>query len=180
MIEERTGDIFEERDLNCIAHQANCFCTMGSGIAKIIRERFPEAYQADLKTKKGDSEKLGTYSYAMISRDVQNENDEPWLKIANVYGQFGFGGRSQTPPVRDTLYDSLYDGLELLRDDTEDLICKGDLNASEGYRIGIPYGLGSALGGGKWRIVREMIYDIYSPSDLVTARICRLPNTPDL
>jgi len=37
-----------------IVHGSNCFCTMGAGIAKTIKETFPAAYRADLATKKGD------------------------------------------------------------------------------------------------------------------------------
>ena len=39
---------------------------MGKGIAKTIKTRFPEAYQADLKTNKGDREKLGTISFTSV------------------------------------------------------------------------------------------------------------------
>ena len=37
-----------------IAHGCNCMCTMGAGIAKTIKSEFPEAYQADCATEKGD------------------------------------------------------------------------------------------------------------------------------
>ncbi|MBU8850049.1 MAG: macro domain-containing protein, partial [Desulfobacterales bacterium] len=52
-----------------IIHGCNCFCSMGAGIAKMIRDNFPEAYQADLKTGMGDKKKLGTYSMARIERN---------------------------------------------------------------------------------------------------------------
>ena len=44
---------------NVIIHGANCQNTMGSGVAKQIKEHFPGAYDADLRTTKGDREKLG-------------------------------------------------------------------------------------------------------------------------
>ena len=40
-----------------VIHGCNCFCSMGAGIAKTIRDNFPEAYQADLKTGMGDKKK---------------------------------------------------------------------------------------------------------------------------
>lgn len=43
-----------EGEFSVIVHGCNCQCAMGKGIAKTIKTRFPEAYQADLKTKKGD------------------------------------------------------------------------------------------------------------------------------
>lgn len=36
-----------------IVHGCNCQCAMGAGIAKSIKETFPEAYKADLATTKG-------------------------------------------------------------------------------------------------------------------------------
>ncbi len=45
-----------------IIHQANCQNTMGSGIAREIRARYPEAYEVDCKTIAGDYKKLGTFS----------------------------------------------------------------------------------------------------------------------
>ena len=48
-----------------IVHGCNCMCTMGAGIAKQIKQKFPEAYRVDCQTKKGDRSKLGTISYGM-------------------------------------------------------------------------------------------------------------------
>lgn len=44
-------------DFDVIVHGCNCFNTMGAGIAKTIKQTFPEAYQADLKTEKGSKQK---------------------------------------------------------------------------------------------------------------------------
>lgn len=49
-----------------IAHGCNCQCAMGKGIALSIKQQFPEAYDADLRTPKGDRAKLGTISTAKI------------------------------------------------------------------------------------------------------------------
>lgn len=69
-----------------IVHGCNCFCTMGAGIAKLIRDKFPEAYQADQKTGMGDKKKLGTYSWARIERNGTN------FTIVNGYTQYDFSG----------------------------------------------------------------------------------------
>jgi O-acetyl-ADP-ribose deacetylase (regulator of RNase III) len=39
---ERQGDLFAATDLDGIAHGVNCHGQMGAGIAKIIREKYPE------------------------------------------------------------------------------------------------------------------------------------------
>lgn len=75
------GDLIklaQEGNFNIIVHGCNCFHTMGAGIAKQIKEQYPEAYKADLKTPFGDDKKLGTYSVMLGKR----------FNIINAYTQF--------------------------------------------------------------------------------------------
>lgn len=74
-------------EFNVIVQGCNCFCTMGSGIAREIRETHPEAYEVDLKTIKGDYNKLGTYTVMLGKR----------FNIINAYTQYGFnsGGANE-------------------------------------------------------------------------------------
>ena len=44
MYEEVKGDLFET-DLEWIAHGCNAKGVMGSGVAKVVRERYPQAYK---------------------------------------------------------------------------------------------------------------------------------------
>jgi type IV secretory pathway TrbL component len=63
------GDLIQKAragEFDVIVHGCNCFCTMGAGIAKTIKQVFPAAYQADLATTAGDQAKLGTYSAAQV------------------------------------------------------------------------------------------------------------------
>jgi len=83
------GDLLElasEGRFDVIVHGANCQCAMGAGIAKVIRKVFPEAYDADLQTTKGDRSKLGTISSVQVWRDGRP------LWIANAYTQFHYRG----------------------------------------------------------------------------------------
>ena len=73
-------------DFDVIVHGCNCFCTMGAGIALAIKSTFPDAYQADLKTSKGDRSKLGSYSTATI----QSQNHQ--LMVVNAYTQYHYRG----------------------------------------------------------------------------------------
>ena len=41
-------DMAERGEFDIIVHGANCICVMGSGIAREIKARFPQAAQADL------------------------------------------------------------------------------------------------------------------------------------
>ena len=59
-MKRKQGDLLQyaqEGVFDVIIHGCNCFCTMGAGIAKAIKARFPEAYQADCQTPKGDRAK---------------------------------------------------------------------------------------------------------------------------
>ena len=84
------GDLIQlaqESYFDVIVHGCNCFNTMGAGIAKYIKQEFPEAYQADCQTIKGDRQKLGEISYAHITKGNLD------LIVVNGYTQFNYHGR---------------------------------------------------------------------------------------
>lgn len=68
-----------------IIHGMNCMNAMGSGFAKQIRSGFPEAYQADCQTKKGDRKKLGSFSHGISNRNGRD------IIVVNAYTQFDYG-----------------------------------------------------------------------------------------
>jgi O-acetyl-ADP-ribose deacetylase (regulator of RNase III) len=154
MIEEISADIFEEFSKSevptALVHQANCFCTMGSGIARLIREKFPSVYDADCSTKPGDKEKLGEVSFAPIGDNKV---------IFNLYGQYRYGHDK-----RYTDYEAVYSGLEKIKESCE----------SAGIElILIPYKMSSNLAGGDWRIVEKMIEVVFETFN-GDVRICKL------
>ncbi|MGA8944018.1 MAG: hypothetical protein WB502_15090 [Thermoactinomyces sp.] len=67
MIYIQQGDLLQS-DCTVIAHQCNCFATMGAGIAKQIKERYPEAYEADrnFPIPIGIRKRLGHFSKAEV------------------------------------------------------------------------------------------------------------------
>lgn len=90
------GDLLEAAQfgiLDAIVHGCNCFCTMGSGIARQVRQKFPRAYEADLETISGDKNKLGTYSsaeYVLSTGSIRGRH----LNVINAYTQYDFGGEN--------------------------------------------------------------------------------------
>jgi O-acetyl-ADP-ribose deacetylase (regulator of RNase III) len=70
-----------EHQFDVIAHGSNCFCNMGAGIAKQIKQTFPDAFFADCKTIKGDKSKLGNISVAY----------QHGVTIVNAYTQYSYG-----------------------------------------------------------------------------------------
>jgi O-acetyl-ADP-ribose deacetylase (regulator of RNase III) len=153
MIKEIDCDIFDA-PIDVLCHQANCYHTMGSGIARAIREKFPEAYAADLVTEKGSRAKLGTCSVAKIT------NPETRIKyVFNQYSQHTFGIEK-----RQTLYEAFYRCLEFTN---------GTVTNPK-FTIGYPWKIGCKLGGGSWRVIREMIFDVFEDSTRVVY-ICKKP-----
>lgn len=156
MIREIQSDIFEA-PIDCLIHQANCQCTMGGGIAKVIRDRYPEVYERDCQTEKGDINKLGTFSIAKIK-----DPNSRIKHVINLYSQFEYGNDK-----RYTDYTAMVDGLELIRDG---MIAKG---TNETITIGIPYKMGCLRGGGDWSIVEAIIYSVFSDEYDFKILICR-------
>ena len=116
-----------------VIHGCNCFCTMGAGIAKLIRNNFPEAYKADLETVMGNKEKLGTYSQARIKR---NGNI---FTIVNGYTQYNFSGQG---PLAD--YGAIQKLFSMIKKDFSN------------QRIGYPK-IGAGLAKGDWEVISDII-----------------------
>ncbi len=180
MVKEIIGDIFAEfeaKRINVIVHQANCFHTMGGGIARIIAQKYPAAILADEKTHRGDREKLGTYSIGSL---------EDGRKIVNVYSQFDTSSMLNTQDdIKENLEEAIvatgratrYDAVQVGLSSLEKAIVKA--GKEEKYVLGIPYGYGSDLAGGSWTIVRAIIQSVFGESK-VKVIIVRLPNKPEL
>jgi O-acetyl-ADP-ribose deacetylase (regulator of RNase III) len=83
------GDLIQKAragEFDVLVHGCNCFCTMGAGIAKTIKQVFPAAYQADLATLASDKSKLGTYSSAQVEAAGKP------LTIINAHTQYQWRG----------------------------------------------------------------------------------------
>jgi O-acetyl-ADP-ribose deacetylase (regulator of RNase III) len=137
------GDLLRDaNNFDVIIHCANCFCRMGSGIAKSIKEKYPEAYQVDLETKTGDRLKLGGITYT--------KNTTP--TIVNAYGQYTYGG--QAVGRVDLDYKALTSALRIAKE------------MFSGKRFGLPK-LGSGLAVGDPNIIRNIIEKELAGEDVV-------------
>jgi O-acetyl-ADP-ribose deacetylase (regulator of RNase III) len=122
-----------------IAHGANCFHTMGAGIALQIAKKWPEALKADKKTPKGRKSKLGTLSHATVT--TQNQTD---LVIVNAYTQFGWGS-SKNAQEQEERYTAIRNALKALRTQFQ----------SPTLKIGLPL-IGAGLAGGDWKVIKTI------------------------
>jgi len=153
MIQSYRGDIFEA-PVDIIIHQTNCFNTMGTGIAKEIKKRYPRAAQVDRLTEKGDYKKLGLFTVAMP--DAKQDR-----YIINLYGQF-FYGRNKCY----TDYKALKRGFENVRSWLESMEMIDAV-------VGIPFGIGCGNAGGDWKTVKEIIFDVFNKSK-IQVLICQI------
>ena len=142
-------DLAEQGKFDIIVHGCNCQNTMGSGIAAEIRERYPDAYDADTRQDQFFGAnyrylKLGNYS------EVNVYPSSGKFKIINAYTQFNFAPR----------------GIDHFEYDSFRVILQKLWHFYGNYDFGFPYiGMGLA-GGDKLRII-AMLEDF---AEKVTAK----------
>lgn len=147
----KRGDLIQAAllgEVDVLVHGANCLHTMGAGVARLIKERFPAAYQADLCTVRGDRSKLGTVSLAEV---INLRGDT--LTIVNAYTQFGITG-----PLPRVDYGAITKCFTIIRE------------RFGSKRIGIPM-IGAGLGGGDWGQVVKAIELAGQFDDLTVYRL---------
>ena len=130
------GDLVQKAkagEFDVIVHGCNCFCTMGAGIAKTIKQVFPAAYQADLATVASDEKKLGSYSMAVVGVGGRT------LVIINAYTQYQWRG-----PGRKADYEAIRQVFRRVKQNFT------------GKRIGYP-AIGAGLAGGEWALIAAII-----------------------
>jgi len=72
-------DMAEAGEFDIVVQGCNCYNMMGGGIAKEIASRYPQAVEADNTTTKGNFDKVGTFTHAVI--------DDKWY-LVNAYTQY--------------------------------------------------------------------------------------------
>lgn len=167
MLNYKVGDLIEalkSGEVSSIGHQANCFCTMNSGVAKAIRLAFPQAYEADCYTEKGDMGKLGNLTAVEYERA-----DSSVGIIYNLYGQYNYGYDSACF----TNYEALRGALLNMRIDLETAV---SLSGEDWKKVGFPK-IGAGLGGGDWGTISSIIEKVFTEYD-VTIYVLREEDVP--
>ena len=132
-------------DGNCdyICHQVNCKGVMGAGIAKQIRDRWPEvfiSYREYCNRHDRDPKfMLGNIWGVQVTPNCVNR----W--VVNMFAQNDYGYNGS----RFTSYDAFAKCLEVMRD-----------RLPKDKTIGFPKGIGCGLGGGDWEIILRMIENV--------------------
>lgn len=128
-------DLAEAGEFDVIVQGCNCFNTMGGGIAREIRERYPNIAKVDAKTACGDYNKLGNWT----SENVILKNGTVSFDIINAYTQY-----------------NMSTGEDVFEYTAFALICQKLVNAYGDKRIGLPY-IGMGLAGGDKETILGMI-----------------------
>lgn len=137
------GDILNTK-ANIIVQQVNHQGVMGSGLAKQIRNKYPDIVNGYVSmcnqyTFRSIMERGTVHWYPVFL------SDETIRQIACVFGQDHYG-----TDRRHTNYFALINGINSVFSFAE----------HQGYSVAIPYGIGCGLGGGNWEIVLTMIKDV--------------------
>ena len=142
MIKHIKCDIFES-GADIICHQVNCQGAMNSGIAKQVREKYPEVY----RQYRCWCEDMN-FSKALLGK-IQFVNIPNGKIIINLFAQhkYGYDGNCYTD------YEALKKTLTIV-----------DAMAHKAT-IAIPYLMGCHRGGGDWNIVYTMIEEIFKNSE---------------
>jgi O-acetyl-ADP-ribose deacetylase (regulator of RNase III) len=153
----RDGNLLTDKIVEVIGQQCNCQNTFGSGIARSIREMYPEAYQADCVAAAKKENTLGNFSWAHVGNLSRTNNGTNIQYIYNLYGQ-NLGTRDKKVGDRMTNYEALYSAFAGMAKRL------GNDPFAEAYghwhyepTVGFPFLIGCALGGGNWDVVSRLI-----------------------
>lgn len=120
-----------------VCHQVNCMGVMGAGLAKQIKDRFPDVFKIYKERcsiwRNNPQANLGHVQFCATP-------DGNGYVVANIFGQMSYG-----TDKRQTSYGALRAGLRRVSE------------AFPNGTIRIPYGMGCGLGGGDWDIVLSII-----------------------
>lgn len=128
-------DLAETGNFDIVIQGCNCFNTMGGGIAREIRERYPQAASVDSMTVRGDYTKLGNWTAAPSSSRLADCK----FHIINAYTQY-----------------NMSQGTDVFEYVAFQLILQKLVHVYGNQRIGLPY-IGMGLAGGDKAVIIPMI-----------------------
>jgi len=133
------GDVLDAKH-GIICHQTNCQGSMGAGIARTIRSKFPGVFQeySKLVAHWGKEGCLGKCQIIEVASKT--------LYIANLFGQYHYSPRNKQHTDYGALSVSLASLAQWHR-----------TNCHPQFPVFFPHGIGCGLGGGNWGEVQAII-----------------------
>lgn len=139
---ELKGDLLalaKSGQFDIICQGCNCQKIMGSGIAKQIREQFPEAYKVDRDDIRNALQRYGDLSHTYIGNHGN-------CHVLNLYTQYMPG-----PYFNIIAFESSLLKLKLILEKDQ--------------KIGLPQ-IGAGIGGGDWEEIKLVIQRVLSEYDV--------------
>lgn len=134
ILDVQKGDLFSGSE-KLVVHGCNAQGVMRSGFAKIVRERYPEAYHAYASTS---PLRMGQVIYAESQGKI----------IANGITQQFYG--------RDGRRYCSYDAINSVMEDVHRYAVHHQID-----RVAMP-AIGAGLGGGSWSVIRAIVEDVFT------------------
>lgn len=160
------GDLLDAKE-TIIAHQVNCQKRMNSGVAKAIREKYPEVFEEYLETKP----QLGNVGFVFVPTDKLTGNG---ITIANMYAQdrYGYDGKQYTD------YDAfrmccrcIVSKCRYLEESINKKSSYFDTNVNIKYSVAMPYKIGSDRGGADWDKIMDILLEVFTDVDLTLYKL---------
>ena len=147
MVTFHKGNILDS-GADIICHQVNCQGAMNSGVAKAIRQKWPEVYTKYAEAAKdidiGFGDKNLSWEHMLGLNQVVLIDDEKTSAVVNMFAQNGYGYDGR----RYTSYDAFWS-------------CLGEMKTiPKGSRIAFPARIGCVRGGANWKVIFTMIEEV--------------------
>lgn len=142
---EIKGNLLDSKS-QIIVHQTNTQCSMGAGVAKMIKEKWPLVYHQYALLCKAHS-----YAPESLLGNIQLLNINEGQKIVNLFAQ-----NTLLPNKCNTDYDAFKKGIH-------NLVCYCKSNNIES--VAFPYKIGCGLGGGDWDKINTIIQEGFKDTD---------------
>lgn len=144
MVYEEVGNLITG-DYPVFCHQVNCKGMMGAGLAKQIRNKYPEVYQKyRFLCGQGDA-KTGMIQH------VSTDDDRICI---NMFAQYSYG--------RDRVYTN-YDAFRQCLEQIDKLLSKIYVTGEK--KIAFPKYIGCGLAGGDWNKIYKMLEEFSEHTD---------------
>ena len=150
MVSFHSGNIIDS-GADIICHQVNCQGAMNSGVAKAIRQRWPEVYTEyhqcakDIDIGFGDMQLSWEHMLGHIQVVYLGEENGHSKGVINMFAQEGYGYDGR----RYTSYDAFWS-------------CLGEIKKYivPGKTIAFPARIGCVRGGANWNVILTMIEEV--------------------
>ena len=135
MVTFHNGNILDS-GADIICHQVNCMGKMNSGVAKAIREKWPEVYTMYRAKYECQVDLLGQIQPVIIDANKA---------VINMFAQYNYGYDGR----RYTSYDAFWS-------------CLGEIKKylNPGITIAFPARIGCVRGGANWNVILTMIEEV--------------------